>query len=100
MFTIAIKKPEGENYEPDTLTSKFNSIARYLRDKGYEKDIKCDKEFSHARSVLASKRKELKARGLGNRKNKAETISESDLKRLMSTQQIGIGKYTKLKLHP
>ena len=37
-----------EEYEPQSLTSKFNSIARYVRDKRYEEDIKASPIFNHS----------------------------------------------------
>ena len=58
-FLLSIRKADGEEYEPDTLTSYRRGIERYLREHSYKYSIIRDREFVMSRSVLASKRKEL-----------------------------------------
>ena len=52
--------------------------CRCLRENGYEKSIVLDREFATSRSVLAAKRKELKAKGKGNRPNAVEPLTATD----------------------
>ena len=61
MFSIGVRRQDGNEYEPDTLTGVQNSIDRYLKDNKMSCDIKKDEWFSHSRRVLEAKRKELKS---------------------------------------
>ncbi|XP_056009549.1 uncharacterized protein LOC130051556 [Ostrea edulis] len=90
-FFLSVRKPDGGEYEPDTLRGYLGSFSRYLRDNSYEHNIVESHLFSHAREVLMSKRKDLKSQGLGNKKRKAEPISFEDFQRLLDTKQIGNG---------
>ena len=81
-FIISIKKEDGKNYEPDTLTSYHRSIDRYLRDVGYQYSILNSIEFTLSRRILQAKRKELKSLGFGNKPNKADPLSHADEERL------------------
>ena len=55
-----MKKKNGEEYEPGSLTSYQRSIDRYLRDAGREFSILTDREFEGSRRALEVKRKDLK----------------------------------------
>ena len=70
-FVIKIRKQNGDEYEPDTLTSFFRSFDRFLRQQGKTYDILTDRQFAKAREALASKRKQLRCHGKGQRPNKA-----------------------------
>ena len=67
----------GTDYEPDTLTSYHRSIARYLKENKYPFDMVTDKQFQTPRTVLMSKRKELKQKGKGSKPQASETITPS-----------------------
>ena len=75
---LEIRKPEGEEYEPDSLTSYRISIDRFLREKGYRYSLIESREFSKHREVLKAKRKELKAKGKGRKPNAANSLSKED----------------------
>ena len=75
-FLLSIRKANGEQYEPDTLTSYHRGIDRYLGDRKYPFSLVVDKEFATSRAVLASKRKELKQKGKGNRPNASTPLSK------------------------
>ena len=62
-FLLSIRKADGKEYEPDTLTSYHRGIEGYLREHLYKYSIIKDHEFEMTRSVLASKSKELKKGG-------------------------------------
>ena len=88
-FILSIRKSDGEEYEPDTLTSYHRGIDRSLRENHYPFSIITDKEFLTSRTVLASKRKELKQKGKGNKPNRAEPITMSEEKLLMEKGCLG-----------
>ena len=73
-FYLGVRKMDGNEYEPDSLTSIQNSIDRDLSENEYGVKIKAGHEFEHSREVLAAKRKYLKKEGKGNKPHKAEPI--------------------------
>lgn len=77
-YVLQAKKPNGEQYEPNSLSVWHRGLARYLESKDYPADISKDKEFSSSRKVIAAKRKDLKQMGLGNLPNRSEQITEED----------------------
>jgi hypothetical protein len=54
---VGVRKKDGTEYEPDSVTSIKNSIDRYLRNNKIDIDIKTDKAFNHSRAVLEIKKK-------------------------------------------
>ena len=66
MFVLSIKKSNGQDYEPDSLVSKYNSVGGYLREKR-KLNINHDTAFNHSRDVLSKKCKQLKDAGKGAR---------------------------------
>ena len=89
-WLMSLSKPDGSNYEPDTLTSFHRSVERYLKDKGYGYSIVSDKEFNMSKEVLQTKRKQLSSLGLGNRPNKSDVITPSDEEILWTSGQLGM----------
>ena len=81
LFTV--KKRNGEEYEPNTLTSLHKSIDRHLREVGQNTiRILEDREFEGSRQALDAKRRQLKKRGKGGKPNASEPLSYSDEDRL------------------
>jgi len=75
-FFLSVRNKKGEEYEPDTLKSIQSSINRHLTEKTKSKmNILTDKDFQHSRDVLSAKRKQLKTKGFGNRKRKADPFT-------------------------
>ena len=74
-YILSIRKADGEEYEPDTLTSYHRGIERYLQEHSYKYSIIKDREFEMSRYALASKRKELKQKGNGGKPNKYEPLT-------------------------
>ena len=91
-FLLSVRTPDRKEYEPQSLTSKFNSIGRYLRDNSYNHEIKTSPEFAHSRQVLEAKKKQLKASGRGNKPNAAAPMERSDFEQLKTSGQIGTGR--------
>ena len=58
-FFMTIKRKDGNNYEPDTLTSIQRSIQRYLQQQNADFNIIKDNDFHLSREVLAARRKSL-----------------------------------------
>ncbi|XP_053403158.1 uncharacterized protein LOC128558273 [Mercenaria mercenaria] len=77
-FYLTVKKQNGEDYEPDSLSGIKNSIDRYLSDKNYSTSVCRGEEFKSSRSVLLAKGKQLKKDGKGRKPNRAEQVSEEE----------------------
>ncbi|XP_069109437.1 uncharacterized protein KIAA1958-like [Argopecten irradians] len=88
-FLLSLQKNDGSNYEPDTLTSFHRGIDRYLRENGYSFNILTSDLFATSRQVLQSRRKELKQKGLGNRPNKAQPVSDNEEEMLWECGHLG-----------
>ena len=72
-FYLSVPTKLNQEYEPDSLKIIQSSISRYLNEKRNINILK-DKEFQHSRDVIDAKRKELKGKGLGNKKNRADPL--------------------------
>jgi hypothetical protein len=92
-FILSVKPAKKDEYEPESLVSKYNSIGRYLRDHKYTTNINQDEKFQHSRDILIAKKKSLKSMGYGSHKNKADPFSASDISRLKEMKLLGAGNY-------
>lgn len=90
-FFLSVRSQKNEEYEPDTIKSIQTSISRYLLEKKGVNILK-DKEFQHSRDVVASKRKQLKSYGLGNKRLKADPFSSEEIKSLYEKNLLGASK--------
>ena len=88
-FLMELKKTNGDDYQPDTITSYQRSIGQGLREMGCPYDVVRDKEFKLTKEVLATKRKLLKRCGLGNRPNKARVLTDEQEEMLWTTGALG-----------
>ena len=86
---LEIRKKNGENYEPASLTAFQRSIDRHFKDVGKECSILTDKEFEGSRRALEAKRKSPRPQGKGGKVNAAEPLTEQDEECLWSTGQLG-----------
>ena len=78
-FFMEIKKKDGDQYEPATLTSFHRSLQRYLNDHGSTLNILKDQHFSLSREALASRRRQLLRHfGKGNRPNAARPLTDAE----------------------
>ena len=78
-FFIKIRKLNGEEFEPGTLTSFQRSFDRYIRQHRKNYNIIQDKIFESSREALESKRKQLRLSGKGGRPNKALGLTNDEL---------------------
>lgn len=90
-FFLNVKKSDSNEFEPDTLRSFQGSINRYLSDKDYKANIILDAQFKHSRDVLASKRKLLKQKGLGNKRLRSDPFTQEEQKILWEKSILGTG---------
>lgn len=95
-FLMDVKKDNGDDYEPDTLTSIHRSIARKLDEEGYGHSLLNSDEFRTSKKVLEARRRELKQDGKGNHPNKAEALTLDDENRLWEVGQLGFNNPTQL----
>ena len=90
-FFLSVRKSNGENYEPDSLLSMFNSLTRYFKDNGI--NLKSGDKFNTARGSLNARRKQLKEMGLGNKKKKADPFTSAEIDILWAKGELGYGEY-------
>ena len=77
-FFISVRKQNGTEYEPGTLSGFQRSFQRYLHEKGSLINILKDNEFSKSREVLAAKRKNLVLQGIGNCPHATRVLTETE----------------------
>ena len=77
-FFRDVRKKDGGDYEPGSLTSFQRSIQRHLLEENVPHNIFKDREFSRSREVLSSKRKSLVRQGLGNKPNATREITDEE----------------------
>ena len=71
-FVLAVRKKNGDEYEPSSIRAFLQSIDRYLRKNNYGFSVLNDKEFHEVQDILKKKQKQLKSIGKGNRPNAAD----------------------------
>ena len=62
---LAVRKKNGEEYEPSSLRAFMQSIDRHLRKNNYGFSVLNDKEFHEVLDILKKKQKQLKSIGKG-----------------------------------
>ena len=81
LYLMSIKKVNGEQFEPSSLTNKLCSLDRHLGDHSYSdaqgKSISLlkDAQFKRVRDVLKAKRIDLRQQGKGQKPNKSKALS-------------------------
>ena len=85
-FVIEVRRGDGANFEPDTLSSYVRSVQRYLNEKGKFVLLKEQPEFRKLQDALGGKQKELKKQGLGNKPNACREILPSEEAKLFVTE--------------
>ena len=88
-FAMRVRRLDGTEYEPNSISSFFKSFDRHLKNKGQVRSIIADREFAKARDVLEAKRKELKKKGKGRKDNAAEPLTEDEEDLLWKAKQLG-----------
>ena len=88
-FFAEIRKEDGSEYEPDSLRTMLSALDRYFREEGYPHRILKDKEFEAARKVLNGYAIELREKGMGKRKRRADAITEEEEEMMWSKGVLG-----------
>ena len=92
-FFKNIRKLNGEEYEPNTISSFQRSIQRFLRDNKSQFNILSDKEFELSRQVLVTKRKHLVNKaGKGNKPNATRSLTQKEEDKLFECGQFGMSR--------
>ena len=73
-FVLAVRKKNGEEYEPSSLRAFIQSIDRHLRKNNYGFSVLNDKEFHEVQDILKKKQKQLKSIGKGNQPNATDPL--------------------------
>ena len=88
-FILAVKKKNGDEYEPTTLRGFISSIERYLKKYRYSESIITGQNFTRTREVLKSKQKQLKRLGKGNKPQEASSLTPEEIDVLFEKKQFG-----------
>ncbi|XP_070550322.1 uncharacterized protein KIAA1958-like [Ptychodera flava] len=76
-FFINMKKADGSDYEPDSISAVNHSIERYFSEKRYGVILN-DKQFDLANEALKAKWMQLKKLGMGGKPQASEAISPEE----------------------
>jgi len=77
-FFKDVRKVNGKEYEPSTLTGLQRRIQSFLSDSGSKMNILKDDEFAFSRKVLEAKRKNFVVQGKGNRPNATRSLTKEE----------------------
>ena len=89
-FFKDVKKKNGDEYEPGTLTCLQRSIQRYLNTHGSQVNLIQSDEFKLSREVLSAKRKQLVLeRGKGNRPQASREVTAVEEDKLFAEGEFG-----------
>ena len=88
-FVISVRTKDDKEYEPSSLRSLLASIERYLKKNNYCVSVINDQPFEKTRRVLASKQKELKKQGEGNKPNASVALTSAELNTLYEKSLLG-----------
>jgi hypothetical protein len=91
-FIIAAKKKDGSDYEPTSIRGIISSIDRKLRRHRYGHYIGGDEKhtkFPLTKETLKTKMKLLKKQGKGNKPNRAQPNTDSELDILYESNLLG-----------
>ena len=61
-FLLAVRKKNGDEFEPTTLRGFLSSVERYLKKRRYSESILTGQHFATTRDTLKSKQKNLSAK--------------------------------------
>jgi hypothetical protein len=88
-FIIEVRKLNGDNFEPDSLSTIHKNLQRYLFENNYSGNILKEVIFDKSRQVLAAKRKELTKLGHGNKPHATRELSKEEVDMLFNEGYFG-----------
>ena len=89
-FVLAMRKKNGEEYEPSTLRAFIQSIDRHLRKNNYGFSMLNHKEFPRSARYFKEETKAAESIGKGNQPNAADPLSDEDIDTFYSRKVLGI----------
>ena len=89
-FFREVKKLDGGEFEPMSLSAFQCALDRYLRDKNYPYNTLTDVDFALSRSVLNAKKKELKELSKGKRPNSSFELTPEEEDALWKEGVLGL----------
>ncbi|XP_070560330.1 uncharacterized protein KIAA1958-like [Ptychodera flava] len=87
--SFSIRKMDGTEYEPSTLTNMKCSLERYLRSKNYSASLN-DRVFHKLNQAIRAKQVHLKGQGKGRKELKSEEISAEEEETMWQAGVLGI----------
>ena len=88
-FYAELRKEDGTDYEPDSLRVMLASLDRHFIDSGFSFSILRDEPFKNSRKILNGKAIELRERGMGKRKDRADPLTQEDEEALWENGALG-----------
>ena len=89
-WLLSMKKQNGEDYEPTTLTANLRGVAKYFTMNGSKLDIvHDDAQFTVTHKVLSARKRELKQKGKGNVPNRASMLETHHEEQLWAKGALG-----------
>ena len=89
-FFAELKTCKGEDYDPDSLRTMLGALNCHLRDSGCAHRIN-DEKFLGAKRVLNGKAIDLREKGKGKKKRKADQITDEEEEQIKCGQQKYLG---------
>ena len=83
-FVLAVRKKNGEEYEPTTLRGFIASVERYLKKCRYSESVITGQNFTRTREVLKSKQNQLKP------PQAASSLTPEEIDILHESKEMGI----------
>ena len=78
-FIIAVRRKDGEDFEPFSLRGLICSFNRHLKACKHPCSVIEDSQFEQVRQALEARSKELKKDGKGNKPKAAEAITDEEV---------------------
>ena len=88
-FFKDVRKENGGEYEPDSISSFQKSIQRHLKELKLPFNILQEEEFRRSREVLAAKRKNILKQGRGNKPNACRECTTEEEEKLFESGEFG-----------
>lgn len=89
-FFMNVKKQNGSEYEPDSLSTIYRGLNRYLQTKNYGYDIIHHELFNNCKRVLKAKRKLLRKGGKGNKPNATRELTTEEVDVLFNERYFSV----------
>ena len=88
-FLLNVRKQNGDEYE--RINIYVTEFRPFVKGKNWWKQysILTDRQFAKAREALPCKRKQLRRSGKGQKANKAQGLSETQIQKLWDEKQLG-----------